>query len=201
MKVFTSFLAILLLSFSLFAQNKNDAPGDNASLEDIQKWLVKTIGKNSSFSYKNSDNKTTDIIFNGCRLSYRLEMKSISDPSLPDITDQKMSAPPGMRPARSTSFMFTGFNLTDMDPAGFVLKPAGGLAKDMTQITLSTLGGKETVDLNFHSMTSDPNKLNTIPGGVNGSKKGSLAQLVVKKTVAEQIKDELVRAIKLCQQP
>lgn len=177
---------------ALVAQDKGDLTplAANASLDETQKWLVKAIGKNNTFSVKNTKNKTknsiADIKFNGCQLSYRIVQETMIEAlNLPQMSTQSGGTSGSQGENIMRSELIFNFALKNIDPAGVTLND---LPTDAAQLILLKVVG----DNKLVNYKNNP--------GTQNAREGTQASayMNIKKTVAGQIRDGLVQAIKLC---
>ncbi len=190
--------ALLMLLFSATvatAQEKEKLStlSDNASLADVQSWLVRAIDQNSAYRFKvaegvkdplrpkdqlveYSDSKITNVKFQGCQISYTVE--KVSDVSSSKLKTQGLPAP------ADHEEMKVMFDLKDINRDEISIRDTGA-GSVMSAISMRTLDYKRVVKIKG--------------GKETGNITVSVASIVVGSNIVERVKNALDLAVTLCQ--
>jgi len=77
MRSFVFLIAILFVfSSPVLAQKTIEAPDENASVEEVQKWLVGSLEKYGSYKTRGSSVDVSNVRFESCTLKYVVTRKS-----------------------------------------------------------------------------------------------------------------------------
>ncbi len=208
------FNVILLLSLMLpasvqdLAQDKVRPPDENASLQDLQKWVEKTINKNSSIRVTKPGTgnipsvlerwKITDARFDGCRFNFTNVWEAQwVNPITPELRDlsgaQSPSAPPirtpepiMMREYKNVVFDRPVKKSIFFDLKGIALvevyKASPAALKDALVVQLKTAQNEGSV----------------IRTDEKGKSHQTFANIMVKKEAAEPLKNAFLQMLTLC---
>lgn len=174
-------------------KEKLSSLSDNASLADVQAWLVRAIDQNSAYRFKvaegvkdplrpkdqlveYSDSKITNVKFQGCQMSYTVE--KISDVSSSRLKTQGLPAP------ADHEEMKVMFDLKDINRDEITVREAGA-GSVMSAVTMRTLDYKRVVKIKG--------------GKETGNITVSVASIVVGTNIVERVQNALTMAVTLCQ--
>src|ERR1044072_1090 len=180
--------AILLLVFlcaSGFAQkDKGVTPlAADATLADTEAWLVKVIGKNSTFHMGGAKKSISDLKFDGTKFTYTMYSEQTPGDSPEDATPQDSDSNAREESGAKSSATVFKFDLKDIDPDNVLLKPVPNVK--MSAIILQSMPGQNSIGLTTPLQKSAT--LATTP----------TASIIVKEAVAEQVKAAFEHALKL----
>ena len=180
--------AILLLVFlcaSGFAQkDKGVTPlAADATLADTEAWLVKVIGKNSTFHMGGAKKSISDLKFDGTKFTYTMYSEQTPGDSPEDATPQDSDSNAREESGAKSSATVFKFDLKDIDPDNVLLKPVPNVK--MSAIILQSMPGQNSIGLTTPLKKSAT--LATKP----------TASIIVKEAVAEQVKAAFEHALKL----
>jgi hypothetical protein len=181
--------SIFLLAFFCvtgFAQkDKGVTPlAADATLADTQAWLVKVIGKNSTFHAGGAKKSISDLKFEGSKLFYTMRSEIVPGDSPEDATPADSDSNAREEAGASSSATVYKYDLKDLDADNVLLKPVPNVNK-MSAVIVQSMPGQNSIGI------TTPLKRNSIL-----STKATAA-LVVKEGVAEQVKAAMEHAIKL----
>lgn len=180
-----SILLLALLCAAGFAQKDKGAPlAADASLADTEAWLVKAIGKNSTFHAGGAKKYISDLKFEGTKFSYILRTEMVPGDSPEDATPADSDSNAREEAGTSSSATVYKFDLKDMDPDALLIKPVPNVNK-MSAVIVQSMPGQNSV-----GVTTPLKKNSTL------STKAT-ASFIVKEGMAEQLKAALEHAIKL----
>jgi hypothetical protein len=185
MRVLRSFIVLIAVTLSLcsfvFSQDKAPLIAMDPSMAQIQSWLSKAIDKNSTVRSENISDSISKVRFDGCNMSYRIDHEDAVEPSL-------------SRPIQPVSYYTRvttlAFDLKEMNINGVTLTPFVSKS-NMLLLTLPAIDGKQSVK--FSVTDSLPR--------YDRSGFQSTATMTVSGDVAEQVKNKLILAMKVCQAP
>ena len=180
---------MLLLAFSCtasFAQkDKGLTPlAADATLADTQAWLVKAIGKNSTFHLNGSKKSVSDVKFDGTKFTYTMYSERMPGESPEDATPQDSDSNAREESGAQSSATVFKMDMKDIDPDGVLLKPVPNVNK-MSAIILQSMPGQNSIGI-----TTPLKKKETLATKPTAS-------IIVKESVAEQVKAALEHLIKL----
>lgn len=192
LRFFFCFVLLGLLSVTVsFAQKKDKLSSlpDDATLEETQAWLVRAIGQNASYTSKviqsvkdpgktakdqtgYSDNKVSEVKFQGSILTYTMDRTTQLDASA-----SSKSLPPERERVK------VQIDLKDINPDEITLQEIDA-DKKLHAISLRTFNYKRSIRLKSSEM---------------GDVGVSVANIMVGENIAEQVQAALIHAVKLCQ--
>jgi hypothetical protein len=181
--------AILMLVFfcaSGFAQKDKGvtALAEDATLADTQAWLVKVIGKNSTFHMGGAKKSIADMKFDGTKLVYTMYSERTPGDSPEDAKPQDSDSNAQEQSSAQSSATVYKFDLKDIDPDAILVKPVPN-ANKMSAVILQSMPGQNSIGLTTPLKKSAT--LATKP----------TASIIVKEAVAEQVKAAFEHALKL----
>jgi hypothetical protein len=185
-------VAVMMFSPAAFSQDKAPLEAADTSIKQTQTWLAKTINKNSTYhSGKNTTDSISDVKFDGCKLSYKIDRETKHD-----VTNEPFRGGAEGVSTTDPSTLFTALsttltlNLTEVNINGIKLVPLAS-STNMQILSLPILNGAKGVG--YEVRGSSPQ--------MRASGSQAMAMMVIKSDVAEKVKTELVKAISLCQKP
>lgn len=197
-EIFQSFFSLIIIisvfSISTFSQEKSKLPQlkENASLEEIQKWLTKGIKKISKYSIgknvKYADairreyNEIPEVKFEGCKLTYILSSTSMPRQHSEVLPSREISQTSTITSSSSTSVLL---DLAEMNADNIHYEASS--PEGTKTIIINTITGEKSVLYK---------RLPTKPYNKEFYLNQSL--FVIKGDAAEQIKNGLAQAIKSC---
>ena len=71
------FITVMILVGDAAAQEKGIKPlAENASITETRRWLIEAIGKNASYKSRVNSATVSNVVFEGCKLSYTVNRKT-----------------------------------------------------------------------------------------------------------------------------
>jgi hypothetical protein len=151
----------------------------DATLADTQAWLVKVIGKNSTFHMGGAKKSISDLKFDGTKFTYTMYSEQVPGDSPEDATPQGSDSNAREESGAQSSATVFKFDLKDIDPDNVLLKPVPNIKTKMSAIILQSMPGQNSIGLTTPFKKSAT--LATKP----------TASIIVKENVAEQVKAAL----------
>ena len=180
--------AILMMVFlcaSGFAQkDKGVTPlAADATLADTEAWLVKVIGKNSTFHMGGAKKSISDLKFDGTKFTYTMYSEQTPGDSPEDATPQDSDSNAREESGAKSSATVFKFDLKDIDPDNVLLKAVPNVK--MSAVILQSMPGQNSIGL-----TTPLKKKETLATKPTAS-------IIVKEAVAEQVKAAFEHVLKL----
>ena len=222
MKIFSYLFGLtVLLAFSWIAvpaqESASPEPlGENASIEETGKWLIKTIKKNYIFPSKGDQYTAADLKFADCLLTFNIVKKDTSNgsyvrnvPSVPRATSDEPSTDPDYFPVpdrilRAPKYSARNIldtqmlDLAEIDPATLDIRtlPMAPGVSYLVMVNKSVTAGR-AIGVRIETRPADSK--DPKGGMIISQKKGGLISL--DPVAAEPVKAALEHAFTLCQKP